>query len=186
MPPDPRRETFRLAADYRPGEGAVLFVAESPPQKNRRGRWSHFYPPEEKPPGEDASTLFWALAEVLALPESCGMTYAQAFRARTTTKRALLAEFTDEASGWWTRRSARSRCGRRRTAQDRGRALRRALAVARERVLELEHVVLVKATGAGPARADADALGFRPRLLGERIPTPGRGSGRTSAWRCGG
>ena len=177
VPPDPRRETFsRLAADYRPAQVRVLFVAESPPQKNRRGRWSHFYLPEEKPPGEDASTLFWALAEVLALPESCGLTYAEAFRARTTTKRALLAEFRDR--GLWLVDAAKCAVNGVGEGESRKAAVARCAEhwLWRElRVLEPEHVVLVKATVRDLLEPMLTRWGFGPRLLGERIPHPGSG-----------
>src|SRR5262249_22032931 len=59
--PDSRRMAFwHMAESARPARVRVLFVAESPPRQNRRGRWSYFYLPHEQPPGEDPSELFWA------------------------------------------------------------------------------------------------------------------------------
>jgi hypothetical protein len=176
--PDPRREAFwRMAEAQRPERVRVLFIAESPPQRNRRGRWSYFYFPEEKPPGEDASTLFWALAEVLALPESCGYTYAQAFRERVTVKRALLAEFKQR--GMWLLDAAKCAVN----GVPEGEARRRAVARCAEhwlwrelRALEPEHIVLVKATVRDLLEPMLTRWGFGPRLLAsERIPHPGSG-----------
>ena len=176
--PDPRRDTFwRLAEAARPARVRVLFIAESPPAKNRRGRWSYFYLPEETPPGEDASTLFWALAEVLAVPEACGWTYATAFKARAQAKPELLAEF--RARGLWLVDAAK--CAVNGVADDGAR--RDAVARCAEhwlwrelRVLEPEHVVLVKATVRDLLEPMLTRWGFGPRLLlSERIPHPGSG-----------
>jgi hypothetical protein len=176
--PDARRETFwRMAEAQRPERVKVLFIAESPPRRNRRGRWSYFYLPEEKPPGEDASTLFWALAEVLALPESCGTTYAHAFRQRVTLKRALLDEFKDR--GLWLLDAAK--CAVNGVAE--GEARKGAVARCAEhwlwrelRAIEPEHIVLVKATVRDLLEPMLTRWGFGPRLLlSERIPHPGSG-----------
>jgi hypothetical protein len=176
--PDPRRETFwRMAEAARPERVRVLFIAESPPQKNRRGRWSYFYLPEERPPGEDASTLFWALAEVLAVPEARGWTYATAFRARVTAKTELLAEF--RSRGLWLVDAAK--CAVNGVPDDSAR--RGAVARCAEhwlwrelRVLEPEHIVLVKATVRDLLEPMLTRWGLGPRLLvNERIPHPGSG-----------
>jgi hypothetical protein len=176
--PDPRREIFwRMAEAQRPERVKVLFIAESPPRRNRRGRWSYFYLPEEKPPGEDASTLFWALAEVLALPESCGTTYAHAFRERVTLKRALLDEFKDR--GLWLLDAAK--CAVNGVAEGGGR--KGAVARCAEhwlwrelRAVEPERIVLVKATVRDLLEPMLTRWGFGPRLLAsERIPHPGSG-----------
>ena len=176
--PDPRRETFwRLAEAVRPERVRVLFVAESPPARNRRGRWSYFYLPEEKPPGEDASSLFWALAEVLALPEARGWTYQTAFRARVTAKAELLDEF--KARGLWLVDAAK--CAVNVVADERAR--QKAVARCAEhwlwrelRALEPERIVLVKATVRDLLEPMLTQWGFGPRLLvSERIPHPGSG-----------
>ena len=178
VPADPRRETFfRLASAWRPDDLRVLFIAESPPRKNRRGRWSHFYLPEEKPPGEDASTLFWALAEVLALPESCGLTYAEAFKARSEVKPRLLAEMKDR--GLWLLDAAKCAVNGVSEGEPRKSAVARCAEhwLWRElRVLEPAHVVLVKATVRDLLEPMLTRWGFGPRLLAsERIPHPGSG-----------
>ena len=176
--PDPRRETFwHMAEAVRPDVVRVLFIAESPPQRNRRGRWSYFYLPEERPPGEDASSLFWALAEVLALPESCGRTYADALRDRVRTKRALLEEF--RARGLWLVDAAKCAVNGVTDEKARHRAVSRCAEhwLWRElRALEPEHIVLVKATVRDLLEPMLTRWGFGPRLLlSERIPHPGSG-----------
>ncbi len=178
IPPDPRRESFaRMAEAQRPERIRVLFIAESPPQRNRRGRWSYFYFPEEKPPGEDASTLFWALAEVLALPESCGFTYAHAFRQRVTLKRVLLEEFKQR--GLWLLDSAKCAVNGLAEGEPRRRAVTRCAEhwLWRElRAIEPERIILVKASVRDLLEPMLTRWGLGPRLLAsERIPHPGSG-----------
>ncbi|MGH7726796.1 MAG: hypothetical protein ACREOU_15325 [Candidatus Eiseniibacteriota bacterium] len=178
VPPDPRRDVFfRLADAVRPSTVQVLFIAESPPQRNRRGRWSYFFLPEERPPGEDPSTLFWALAEVLALPEACGVTYRDAFRSRSEWKPRLLAEF--RRRGFWLVDAAK--CAVNGVADER----RRRDAVVRcaeswlwreLRLLDPAHVVLIKANVRDLIEPLLVRWGFGPRIVGtERIPHPGSG-----------
>lgn len=175
--PDPRRPTFfRLAEAFRPERVRVLFVAESPPQKNRRGRWTHFYLPEEKPPGEDPSTLFWAMAEVLALAEACGTTRAEAKRDRPAWKPRLLAEF--QRRGLWLVDAAK--CAVNGVAEDRarGRAVTRCAEIwlARElRALEPERIVFIKVTVHDLLEPVLVRGGWGARLEHERIPHPGSG-----------
>ncbi|MEP7027426.1 MAG: hypothetical protein ABI960_02415 [Candidatus Eisenbacteria bacterium] len=176
--PDPRRATFwRLSNAARPEPVRVLFIAESPPQLNRRGRWSYFYLPQEKPPGEDASTLFWALAEVLALPEARGWTYATAFRARGQAKPELIEEM--RARGLWLVDAAKCAVNGVADAAARKAAVGRCAEhwLWRElRALEPEHIVLVKTTVRDLLEPMLTRWGFGPRLLGsERIPHPGSG-----------
>jgi hypothetical protein len=175
--PDARRATFsRLADAFRPEHVRVLFVAESPPRKNRRGRWSHFYLPEEKPPGEDPSTLFWAMAEVLALAETCGTTRAEARRDRPRWKPVLLEEF--RRRGLWLVDAAK--CAVNGVADDRARA--RAVArcaehwLSRElRALEPEHIVFIKVTVHDVLEPILVRAGYGARLERERVPHPGSG-----------
>ena len=175
--PDPRRATFfRLAEAYRPQRVRVLFVAESPPQKNRRGRWTHFYLPEEKPPGEDPSTLFWAMAEVLALAEACGATRAEARRDRATWKPLLLEEF--QRRGLWLVDAAK--CAVNGVADDRarGRAVARCAEswLSRElRVLEPERIVFIKVTVHDLLEPILVRAGYGARIERERVPHPGSG-----------
>jgi len=176
--PDPRREAFwHMAESARPERLRLLFIAESPPRKNRRGRWSHFYLPHEQPPGEDPSELFWALAEVLGLPEACGTTYATARRERAAFKPLLLAEL--RARGMWLIDAAK--CAVNGVADDRARqrAVERCAEawLGRElRALEPERIVLVKATVRDLLEPMLTRWGLGPRLLvSERIPHPGSG-----------
>jgi len=176
--PDARRMAYwRLAESARPEHVRVLFVAESPPQVNRRGRSSYFYLPREQPPAEDPSSLFWALVEALALPEACGTTYAAARRERAVMKPLLLAEF--RARGMWLVDAAK--CAVNGVPDDRSRQravgrcaeawLRREL-----RALEPDHVVLVKAAVKDLLEPMLTRWGLGPRLLsGARIPHPGSG-----------
>ena len=178
VPPDPNREMyFRLADHYRPAQVRTLFIAESAPQRSRHGKWSYFFLPEERKPGEAASTLFWALAEVLALPEACGMTYEQASKTRTTSKRALLSEFQDR--GLWLVDTAKCAVNGLSEGPARKKAITRCaeLWLGRElRVLEPQHIVLVKATVNDLLEPILTRFGYGPRLLtGERIPHPGSG-----------
>ncbi len=178
VPADERRALFfRLADAARPSAVRVLFVAESPPQLNRRGRWSHFYLPEERPPGEDASALFWALAEVLALPEGCGVTYREAFGARSTWKPRLLAEF--QSRGFWLVDAAKCAVNGVRGERRRGEAVTRCAEtwLWRElRALEPAHIVLLKANVRDRIEPLLVRWGLGPRIVGtERIPHPGSG-----------
>jgi len=168
---------WHLAESARPAHVRVLFVAESPPQRNRRGRASYFYLPHEQPPAEDPSSLFWALAEALALPEACGTTYAVARRERAVMKPRLLAEF--RARGMWLVDAAK--CAVNGVPDDRSRQhavgrcaetwLMRELSV-----LAPDRIVLVKATVNDLLEPMLTRWGLGPRLLaGERIPHPGSG-----------
>ncbi len=175
--PDDRRTTFfRLAEDWRPARVRVLFIAESPPQKNRRGRWSHFYLPEERPPGEDPSILFWAMAEVLALAESCGVTLAEAKRDRATWKPRLLAEF--RRRGLFLLDAAKCAVNGVREDAARGSAVTRCAGtwlVHELRALEPERIVLLKVTVHDLLEPMLVSAGYGPRLERERIPHPGSG-----------
>ncbi len=177
VPPDERRAVFfRMAEAYRPARVRVLFVAESPPQKNRRGRWSHFYLPAERPPGEDPSMLFWAMADVLALAESCGVTLAEAKRDRPAWKPRLLAEF--QRRGMYLVDAAKCAVNGVRDEGTRGAAVTRCAEawLARElRVLEPEHLVMIKVTVHDRLEPILVRAGLGPRLELERIPHPGSG-----------
>ncbi len=177
VPPDPRRATFhRLAEAYRPARVRVLFVAESPPQKNRRGRWTHFYLPGERPPGEDPSTLFWAMAEVLALAEACGTTHAEAKRDRPSWKPRLLDEF--KRRGLWLVDAAKCAVNGVDDDEARGRAVERCAEtwLARElRELEPERIVFIKVTVHDRLEPMFVRAGLGARLERERIPHPGSG-----------
>jgi hypothetical protein len=176
--PEARRLAFwHMAESARPERVRVLFIAESPPRRNRRGRWSYFYLPHEQPPGEDASELFWALAEVLGLPAACGTDYATARRERAVFKPLLLAEF--RARGLWLLDAAK--CAVNGVADDRARlrAVERCAEawLGRElRALEPERIVLVKATVRDLLEPMLTRWGMGPRLLAsERVPHPGSG-----------
>ena len=175
--PDPRRSTFfRLAEVFRPARVRVLFVAESPPKKNRRGRWTHFYLPEEKPPGEDPSTLFWAMAEVLALAEACGATPAETKRDRPAWKPRLLAEF--QRRGLWLVDAAKCAVNGVTDDRARGQAVARCAEqwLARElRALEPERVVFIKVTVHDLLEPVFVRAGYGARLERERVPHPGSG-----------
>jgi hypothetical protein len=178
VPPDPRREAlWELAEATRPVRVRVLFLAESPPQRNRRGRWSYFHLPAERPPGEDPSELFWALAEMLALPEACGVTYAAARAGRETWKPRLLAEF--RRRGLWLLDGAKCALNGVTGDRRRGEALGRCAEtwLWRElRAIEPEHVVLIKATVRDRLEPLLVRWGLGPRIVGrERIPHPGSG-----------
>lgn len=177
VPPDERRAAFsRLAAAYRPERVRVLFVAESPPQRNRRGRWTHFYLPEERPPGEDPSMLFWAMADVLALAESCGTTLAEAKRDRPAWKPRLLSEF--RRRGLFLVDAAKCAVNGVRDDGARGSAVTRCAEtwLTRElRVLEPDRVVLIKVTVHDLLEPILVRAGFGARLERERIPHPGSG-----------
>jgi len=175
---DARRMAFwHLAESARPAHVRVLFVAESPPQRNRRVRASYFYLPHEQPPAEDPSSLFWALAEALALPEARGTTYAVARRERAVMKPRLLAEF--RARGMWLVDAAK--CAVNGVPDDRLR--QRAVGRCAETwlmrelsVLAPDRIVLVKATVNDLLEPMLTRWGLGPRLLaGERIPHPGSG-----------
>jgi len=177
VPPDDRRATFfRLAEAYRPARVRVLFVAESPPQKNRRGRWTHFYLPAERPPGEDPSMLFWAMADVLALAESCGATLAEAKRDRPAWKPRLLAEF--QRRGLYLLDAAKCAVngvrddGRRATAVTR---CAEAWLTREVRTLEPERIVMIKVTVHDLLEPILVRAGFGGQLERERIPHPGSG-----------
>jgi hypothetical protein len=178
--PDARRAQFwAMAEAARPERLRVLFIAESPPQKNRRGKWSYFFLPEEKPPGEDASSLFWALAEVLALPEAVGVPYREALApaGRALWKPRLMAEF--RRRGLWLVDTAKCAVNGVTDESSRKRAVTRCAEtwLWRElRALEPEHIVLVKATVYDALEPLMTRWGFGPRLLrSERIPHPGSG-----------
>lgn len=175
--PDERRGTFfRLAEEWRPARVRVLFIAESPPQKNRRGRWSHFYLPEERPPGEDPSMLFWAMADVLALAESCGTTLAEAKRDRPAWKPRLLAEF--RRRGLFLVDAAKCAVNGLRSDAARGTAVTRCAEawLGRElRALEPERIVLVKVTVHDLLEPILVRAGLGARVERERIPHPGSG-----------
>lgn len=175
--PDPRRAAFfRMADAFRPERVRVLFVAESPPRKNRRGRWSYFYLPTERPPGEDPSTLFWAMAEVLALAEACGTTLGAAKADRATWKPRLLAEF--RRRGLWLVDAAKCAVNGVRDEGARGRAVERCAGhwLSRElRLLEPERVVFIKVTVHDRLEPMLVRAGYGPRLERERVPHPGSG-----------
>ena len=175
--PDPRRATFfHLAEAFRPAHVRVLFVAESPPRKNRRGRWTHFYLPEEKPPGEDPSTLFWAMSEVLALAESLGATHAEAKRDRPAWKPRLLAEF--RRRGLWLVDAAKCAVNGVTDDRARGEAVTRCAEhwLVRElRVLEPERIVFIKVTVHDLLEPMFVRAGLGARLERERVPHPGSG-----------
>src|SRR5262245_65804168 len=97
LPGDPNRVRFAaLARSYLPSRVRVLFVAESAPARNKRGRHSFFFLPEGDPETQDQSTLFREMAKVLELAEACGT---------DVPKPRLLAEFS--ARGLWLLDSAK-------------------------------------------------------------------------------
>jgi hypothetical protein len=177
VPPDDRRATFsRLAEAWRPARVRVLFIAESPPQKNRRGRWSHFYLPAERPPGEDPSMLFWAMADVLALAEACGVTLAETKRDRPAWKPRLLSEF--RRRGMYLLDAAKCAVNGVRDDGRRGTAVARCAEawLTREvRTIEPERIVLVKVTVHDLLEPILVRAGFGAQLERERIPHPGSG-----------
>lgn len=177
VPPDGRRASFFGLADaWRPARVRVLFIAESPPQKNRDGKTTYFWLPQEKPPGEAHSTLFWAMAEVLALAESCGVTHGQAKAAKAEWKPRLLAEFGRR--GLWLVDAAKCAVNGVADPRARGLAVTRCAEIhlARElRALEPERIVLVKVTVHDLLEPILVRGGFGPRLERERIPHPGSG-----------
>jgi len=125
---------------------------------------------------------------VLALPESCGMTYTQAFRARTTAKRLLLAEFRER--GLWLVDAAKCAVNMLGEGEPRKQAVSRCAEhwLWRElRVMEPEHIVLIKATVRDLLEPMLTRWGYGPRLLlSERVPHPGsgqRGNFRTAMQR---
>src|SRR5213594_607367 len=59
LPADSRRAKYAaLARAHLPPKVRVLFVAESAPAQNKRGRHSFFYLPEDDPQSQDPSVLF--------------------------------------------------------------------------------------------------------------------------------
>src|SRR5262245_58592468 len=100
LPGDPNRERFAaLARSYLPSRVRVLFVAESAPARNKRGRHSFFFLPEDDPRTQDRSVLFWEIAKVLGLAEACGTEEDPAHSATAMSKPRLLAAFS--ARGLW-------------------------------------------------------------------------------------
>lgn len=108
-----------LARAVCPPKVRVLFIAESAPGQNKRGRHSYFHLPECDAHTQDPSALFWAVADVLGLAASCGAELELAKRHSAEWKPRLLSEFSSR--GLWLLDSAKCavnglREGRRRDA----------------------------------------------------------------------
>src|SRR5262249_1920316 len=87
LPGDTNRARFAaLARSYLPSKVRVLFVAESAPARNKRGRHSFFFLPEDDPKTQDRSVLFWEMAKVLELAEPCGTEDDRAHSATAMSK----------------------------------------------------------------------------------------------------
>jgi len=141
----------------------VLFVAESAPARNKRGRHSFFFLPEDDPTTQDRSVLFWEMAKVLELGAG--------------TKPRMLAEFS--ARGFWLLDSAK--CAVNGLAEGRRRdsvVTRCAASWLRQELeaLQPEGIVLIKASVFRAMRPLLEEWGWGERILNQRsIPHPGHG-----------
>ena len=178
IPPDNRRVAYALlAAVLLPIQVKVLFVAESPPQLNKRGRETYFFLPEDEPALQDRSGLFWALAEILKLPEACGTSFELAEKSRAQWKTPLLREFCRR--GYWLLDSAKCAVNGLNEGRSRDGVVRQCANSWLRKELEVvspEHIVLIKANVFREVRPLLQSWGFGERVLNDRaIPHPGSG-----------
>src|SRR5262249_10810348 len=133
------------ARSYLPSKVRVLFVAESAPARNKRGRHSFFFLPEDDPKTQDRSVLFWEMAKVLELAEPCGTEDDRAHSATAMSNPKLLAQCS--ARGLWLLDSAKCAVNGLVEGQGRNSVLTRCSALWLRHELEAlqpEGVVLIK------------------------------------------
>ena len=181
---DPNRESYAsLARESLPTPVKVLFIAESAPARNKRGRHSYFFLPEDDTKTSDASALFWEMATVLRLAESCGTKSAVAKSSPGEWKSRCLAEFTSR--GLWLLDSAKCAVNGLGAKKARDVALARCASLWLKQELATispEHIVLIKTNVFGELKPLLDSWGFGNRVLNTRaIPHPG--SGRQKEFR---
>ena len=184
IPADDRRTRFwQLAESARPDPVRVLFIAESAPQRNKRGRLSYFYLPEDDPMNQDRSVLFWALSEALSLAKGFGVSHPDATTDPKRRKLALLEEFRQR--GFWLLDSAK--CAVNGVSPGiRDRAIRRCAETwLREelRVLDPERVLLIKANVHRVILPLLDQWGFGQRVANREVVVPHPGSGQLGNFR---
>ena len=170
LPGDSNRVRFAaLARSYLPSRVRVLFVAESAPARNKRGRDSFFFLPEDDPKTQDRSVLFWEMAKVLEL--------AEVGSATAVSKQRLLAEFSGR--GLWLLDSAKCAVNGLDEGRRRNSVLTRCSAMWLRHELEAlqpERVVLIKTNIFRVLRPLLEDWGWGARILNQRsIPHPGHG-----------
>lgn len=175
---DPRRIAYSaLARAACPEKVRVLFIAESAPALNKRGRNSYFYLPEDDAAAQDPSVLFWAMAEVLELASACGTTHAAARSDPVKWKPRLLSAFSSRRL--WLIDTAKCAVNGLPEGRKRDSAIVRCANDWLRRELELiepEHIVLLKTNVFRELRPLLDGWGFGQRVMNERaIPHPGSG-----------
>jgi hypothetical protein len=175
---DPRRREYGLLARaVCPEKVRVLFIAESAPALNQRGRHSYFYLPEDDAGSQDQSSLFWAVAEVLELGKACGTDHAAAKSNPATWKTRLLTEFSSRRL--WLLDSAKCAVNGLAEGRKRDSAVKRCADAWLRRELDLiepEHVVLIKTNVFRELKPLLVGWGFGERILNDRaIPHPGSG-----------
>lgn len=178
LPADPNRESYAsLARASLPARVKVLFIAESAPARNKRGRHSYFFLPEDDPKTQDPSVLFWEMASVLRLPEGCGTELAIARSNRAKWKPKLLAGFSSR--GLWLLDTAKCAVNGLGNKAARDVAVTRCAALWLKQelaVLAPERIVLIKANVFRVLKPLLDSWGSGDRVLNTRaIPHPGTG-----------
>ena len=167
-----------MSRSYLPPKVRVLFVAESAPARNRRGRNSYFFLPEDDPKTQDRSVLFWEMAKVLELAEACGT---------KVSKPRLLNGFS--ARGLWLLDSAKCAVNRLDEGRRRNAALTRCSALWLKGELEAlrpERIVLIKTNVYHVLRPLLEEWGWGDRILNQRsIPHPAFGNQRKFRERLG-
>ena len=178
VPCDPNRVPYSsIARAVAPERVRVLFIAESAPSLNKHGRHSYFYLPEDDPQKQDASALFWAVAEVLGLAMSCGTNHVTARAHAPAWKGKLLAEFSSR--GLWLVDSAKCAVNGLPEGKKRNAAVSRCAYAWLKRELDSiapEHIVLLKTNVFHQVGPLLERWGFGERVLNNcPIPHPGSG-----------
>lgn len=178
VPSDPNRLHYSsLAMAAAPERVRVLFIAESAPALNKHGRRSYFYLPEDDPQKQDASGLFWAVAEVLGLAASCGANHMTARAHAPAWKGKLLAEFSSR--GLWLLDSAKCAVNGLPEGKKRNAAVGQCAKTWLKLELELlapQNIVLLKTNVFRELRPLLVRWGLAERVLNDcPIPHPGSG-----------
>lgn len=178
VPSDPNRVPYSsMATAVAPERVRVLFLAESAPALNNHGRNSYFYLPEDDPQTQDASALFWAVAEVLGLAVSCGANHMTAKVHAPAWKGKLLAEFSSR--GLWLLDSAKCAVNSLPEGKRRNTAVSRCAQTWLKRELDLlapENIVLLETNVFRELRPLLVRWGLGERVLNDcPIPHPGSG-----------
>jgi hypothetical protein len=158
----------------------VLFIAESAPARNKRGKHSYFYLPEDDSTTQHPSVLFWEMAKVLGLARACGTEHELARSATAVWKPQLLAEFS--VRGLWLLDTAKCAVNGLREGRRRDAALTRCAASwLRQELEELEpeRIVLIKANVYRLLRPLLEEWGWGGRILNQAgLPHPAFGNQR--------